>query len=155
VSPTWSEVDESIERELFERRARLPGGRVGVPSLDAVLLAARSEARESSSGRRRAWGGLALAAACLFAVVKTRSGDGAPTIVADVAGEGTFTAYRGGGQCEVQEAPACSFEPSVAVQSIEPPAPRDERVSAGPKASFASSDALCCKVDEPGRSDLR
>jgi hypothetical protein len=99
VSATFREVDETMERDLFERRARAMDAPAGVPSLDAVLRAAseepsvavpmrpvRDESRERSGARARAWSGFALAAACVIAVMKTVSHDGVPsTIAADVA----------------------------------------------------------------------
>lgn len=149
---TFHEHDESLERTLFARRAALPGARVGVPSLEAVLRAARADARESSSGRRRTWGGVALAAACLLSVWKTRVGDGAPTLVANVRSDAALSSPPPGGMCEVQGAWAVCADPASVEGS-----PRESvvRTAPPPRPPWSSADALCCRVDDPGRSEAR
>jgi hypothetical protein len=72
VNP-WSRAEaggESVERDLFARRARALEPAV-VPSLAAVLreAAARREARAVVSARGRSFVAMALAAACLMAAL--------------------------------------------------------------------------------------
>jgi len=153
VNAVLPDPDESIERALFERRARALTGAAGVPPLDAVLRAARSEPSEphetygsvaatpaeTSSARRRAWG-LALAAACLLAVMKARPGEVAhPVIVADTRAEAPLAAGPGASVCEAQEANECAPE-TTCTASVAGAVPV---VPAFPVAPVAHDDGVC------------
>ncbi|MGD0525947.1 MAG: hypothetical protein ABSE49_12430 [Polyangiaceae bacterium] len=145
------EAGEAVERDLFQRRARVLVGAAGVPSLDAVLRAARDDSRETSSGRRRAWTGLALAAACLVTVVKTRSHEGSPsTITADVESAGSGASERGG-VCEDQ--PFSMDGREVSMMAV-PPAALEGRACTAPPATFASLGTLSCDRDEANRTEV-
>jgi hypothetical protein len=151
VSAVFHEADEALERALFERRARARGARAGVPSLDAVLRAAREPRREVSSGRGRAWTRLALAAACLVAVMKTRPHDGAPSgIAADVDRAASAGAEGSGSLCEEQEVSECSLEPTYASRVAQ-----ETRACVAPPASFESFGRLSCERDEANRTEMR
>jgi hypothetical protein len=155
VSALLHEPDEAVERALFERRARVAGTRAGVPSLDVVLRAAREDSRETSSGHRRAWTALAIAAACVFAVMKTPPHDvSRSTIANDVDREASSASDRVGGVCEEQEVSACTLDSAYA--SMEPiaPAVHERRASAAPLATFSSSGALWCDRDEANRTEM-
>ncbi len=152
MSATFREVDETMERDLFERRARVlsrealsrgAGARAeataGVPSLESVLRAAseeasvavplrpRDEVRETSGARMRAWSGFALAAACVIAVLRTGPQVGAPTtIAADVAGDAgvSIASVETSAPCNHAEDNACGVDHSCASgASITPVAP--------------------------------
>ncbi len=164
MSAVLQDPDESFERALFARRARVRGGQAGVPSLDAVLRAsgARTEAGERSSGRRRAWGGLALAAACLLAVMKTRPGDAAhgsrPGIVADVGAQTLAPGDRGAAVCEdppLTPAGECSLDTgcSSMAAAAQPVVPDDHTCTGAPK-NFTSADTLACDPDDVIRTEI-
>jgi hypothetical protein len=137
------EEGESIERALFERRARVHAAQAvaAVPSLDAVLRAARVSPREApaegsvetSSARRRAWG-LALAAACLLTVMKARPSEAThPGIVADLRAEAPLAAGPVAGVCQEPEVAACAAETTCAADPMAP----------APAAAPAVHDAPC------------
>jgi hypothetical protein len=165
VNAVLPDPDESIERALFERRARVLTAAAVVPSLDAVLRAARSEPREThevvaavpaetSGARRRAWG-LALAAACLLTVMKAHPREATrPGIVADVRAEAPLAAGPGVSLCEAQEASECAPETTCAA-SPTPPAPvvHDDGVCSSTPTTFASSATLSCDPDDAVRSE--
>jgi hypothetical protein len=158
VSAVLQEHDETIERALFERRARARGDQAGVPSLDDVLRAARGNssetAVETSSVRRRAWG-LALAAACLLTVMKARPSEGThPGIVADVRAESAATIDPGAGLCEEQQVAACTPDTTCASAATEAPAPQEDGLCSATPTTLASSATLSCAPDEPVRSEL-
>ncbi len=147
--------DESMERALFERRARaLPDA--GVPSLDAVLRAARSGPdethgsvaavhAETSSARRRVWG-LALAAACLLAVMKTRPGEVTPqAIVADTRAEAPVPAGPGPSYCEAPETNECAPETTctAGLAGAAPTLPTVPTVPVIPAAPVGHDDGVC------------
>jgi hypothetical protein len=156
VSAVFHETDEAIERALFERRARARSARAGVPSLDAVLRAARQDSRDVSSGRGRAWTGLALAAACLLGVVKTRSHDVSPGgIAAEVDRAVSSGADQSGSVCEEREESACSFDPASLGRVAMAPAPQESRACVAPPASFESFGTLSCDPDEANRTEMR
>lgn len=156
MSAVFHEVDEAVERGLFERRARVRSARAGVPSLDAVLRAAREDSRETSSGRGRAWTGLALAAACLIAVMKTWPHEAAPArITADGDRAGSAGAETGGIVCEEQEESACSFDPAYASRVAMAPGAQESRACVAPPASFESFGTLSCDRDEANRTEMR
>jgi hypothetical protein len=148
--------DEAVERALFERRARaLAGARegLGVPALDAVLRAAKDDPRESSEGRGRAWTGLALAAACLVTVVKTRPHAASPAGIArDADGAASGSEERAGGTCEEQRG-ASAFEGYASVA----PVAAEGRACVAPPATFAPepSRTLSCDRDEANRTEMR
>jgi hypothetical protein len=151
VSAVFHETDEVLEHALFERRARARSARAGVPSLDAVLRAAREPAREASSGRGRAWTGLALAAACLVAVMKTRPHEVAPSSIGpDVDGAESRGAERSRSVCEEQEVSACSLETAPAAKVAQ-----ETRACVAPPASFESFGTLSCERDEANRTEMR
>jgi hypothetical protein len=115
-----------------------------------VLRAAHEPSRETSSGRGRAWTGLALAAACLVAVMKTRPHEVAtPGIAADVDRAASSGAERSGSLCEEQEVSACSLEPSYASRE------QESRACVAPPASFESFGTLSCERDEANRTEMR
>lgn len=153
MSAVVHEHDEALERGLFERRARARDGlrgEPGVPSLEAVLRAARDDARETSSGRGRAWTGLALAAACLVTVVKARPHDVSPAGVAVRAEGASFASEeRAGGVCEEQEVCASALE---GYASVAPPTP-ERRACVAPPATFAPAGTLSCDRDEANRTE--
>jgi hypothetical protein len=154
VSAGFRDAGDAVERDLFERRARVRGA-VGVPSLDAVLRAARDDSRETSSGRRRAWTGLALAAACLLTVVKTRPHDGSPSaITADGDGVSSGGAERSGGTCEEQSSSSYALDSSNAGMMAAAPAPQESRACFAPPATFASFGTLSCDRDEANRTEM-
>jgi hypothetical protein len=156
VSTVFHETDEAIERALFERRARARSARAGVPSLDAVLRAARQGSPETSGGRGRAWTGLALAAACLIGVMKTRSHEVSPAaIAADVDRAVSAGADRSGSVCEEQQESACSFDPTYASRVAMAPASDEGRACVAPPASFESFGTLSCGRDEAERTEMR
>jgi len=179
VSATFREVDETMERGLFDRRARAMGAQGGVPSLEAVLRATndeasvavpvrapREESRERSGARARAWSGVALAAACVIAVMKTVPHAGAPaTIAADVAGDAGVSIASGATSdtCEGTEENACGIDPTCAsgavVAPVAPVAPiaaaaPEGRTCDAPIATFESSSTLSCDRDEANRSQM-
>ena len=161
MSAVLQDTDETLERTLFARRARASGGQAGVPSLEAVLRAsgARVESGERSSGRRRAWGGLALAAACLLAVMKTRPGDvshhgSRPAIVADVGSQTTAPGDRGAAVCEDPPADECALDTScTSMAAAEPPVVADDHTCAGTPKNFTSATTLACDPDDVIRTD--
>jgi hypothetical protein len=165
VSSVLQDPDESFERALFARRARASGGQAGVPSLDAVLRAsgARTEAGERSSGRRRAWGGLALAAACLLAVMKTRPGDSShgsrPGIIADVGTQSLAPGDRGAAVCEdppLTRAGECALDTSCAsMAATAPPVVADDPTCTGAPRNFTSATTLECDPDDVIRTEIR
>jgi hypothetical protein len=153
VSAVVHEPDEAVERGLFERRARVQAGAAGVPSLDAVLRAARDESRESSSGRRRAWTGLALAAACLVMVVKARPHDVTPAgISANVEPAGAGGS-EGAGVCEDRRVSSSTLDFSYAGM-VGPTPAAESRACVAPPATFASSRTLSCDRDEANRTEM-
>ncbi len=162
MSAVLQDPDESFERALFARRARASGGGGGVPSLDAVLRAsgARTEAGERSSGRRRAWAGLALAAACLLAVMKTRPGDAShgsrPGIVADVGAQTLAPGDRGAAVCEDPPADECALDTSCSsIAAAAPPVVLDDRTCTGAPRNFTSATTLACDPDDVIRTEIR
>jgi hypothetical protein len=152
VNAVLPDPDESMERALFERRARALTA-AGVPSLEAVLRAARSEPREAhgsvaatpaetSSARRRAWG-LALAAACLLAVMKTHPGEiTPPAIVADTRAEAPLAAGPGASVCEAPETSECAPE-TTCTASLAGAAPAVPVVPAVPVPPVTHDDGVC------------
>jgi len=168
VSAVFQDPDETLERALFERRARARATQdaAGVPSLDAVLRAAGpgvvERSSERSSGRKRAWGGLALAAACLLMVMKARPGDVSrsthPTIVAEAAGPMLTTDDRGAAaMCTEPEVTACALDTScsgAATERAPVAAPEDHTCTDSPKLS-TSADTLACDADDVIRTDNR
>jgi hypothetical protein len=184
VSATFREVDETVERELFERRARaLPAG--GVPSLEAVLLAAnegvsvavparppRDQWRERSVARARAWSGFALAAACVVAVMRTSPPAAVPVKIAPDARAAADVVMASApfshDTCEEAEENACTLDrtsASVTPVAPLPPVPKvtpaaapvpEEGTCGAPLATFepASSSTLSCESAEPGPSEL-
>jgi hypothetical protein len=144
-------VEETVERCLFARRARVLGGAAGVPSLDAVLRAARDDSRETSSGRRRAWTGLALAAACLVTVVKTRSHEVSPSAIAADRESGGAGASERGGVCE--DLPFSMDGREVSLTTVAPAA-LEGRACIAPPATFASLGTLSCDRDEANRTEV-
>jgi hypothetical protein len=155
VSAVFHETDEAIERALFERRARARSARAGVPSLDAVLRAARQDSRDVSSGRGRAWTGLALAAACLVMVVKTRPHDASPAAIgADVDGAASGATDRSGGMCEEQAVSTCTLESAYVSMAAVAPATQESRACVAPPATFESSGTLSCDRDEANRTEM-
>jgi hypothetical protein len=155
VSAVFRESDEALERGLFERRARARRGAAGVPALDAVLRAARDDARETSGGRGRAWTGLALAAACLVTVVKTRPHDGSPRgIAADVDGAASGYADRAGGLCEERAFSASMFDSTYAGMALAAPIAQEGRACVSPPATFEPSRTLSCDRDEANRTEM-
>jgi hypothetical protein len=155
VSTVFHEHDEPVERDLFERRARVQAREPGVPSLDAVLRLARNDSRETSSGRGRAWTGLALAAACLVTVVKTRPHDVSPSgIAADVDGSASGTTDRGGGICEEQAVSTCTLDSTYASMVVVAPASPESRACVAPPATFESLRTLSCDRDEANRTEM-
>ena len=157
MSLLFHEPDESLERSLFERRARAGGVREDLPSLDAVLRAAEARPRESSGGRGRTLGGLALAAACVLAVMKAHPHESTPDrIVADVGEEAPASVEARGGVCEVREVRACSADSaSAGLASIAQPAPAPGPACVAPLATFATFGSLVCDSNEAVRSELR
>jgi len=165
VSAALQDPDESFERALFARRARAGGGEAGVPSLDAVLRAggARTDAGERSSGRRRAWAGLALAAACLLAVMKTRPGDAShgsramhPSIVADVGAQTLAPGDRGAAVCEDPPADECALDTSCSsIAATAPPVVPDDTTCTGAPRNFTSATTLACDPDDVIRTGIR
>lgn len=154
MSAVFNEPDEALERGLFERRARVQGGAAGVPSLDAVLRAARVESRETSNGRGRAWTGLALAAACLVTVIKTRPHDVSPAgIAADVDGASSG-AFDRGGICEEQVASTSALDSVYAGMAAVAPAAQESRACVAPPATFESFRTLSCDRDEANRTEM-
>jgi hypothetical protein len=155
VSAVFDEADEAVERALFERRARVRGGSPGVPSLDAVLRAAREVSRETSSGRGRAWTGLALAAACVVTVMKTRPHEVSPSgIVADVDRVAGASPEGSGGTCEEQEVSACTLDSTFASMAAPAPVAQDSRACVAPLATFESNRTLSCDRDEANRTEI-
>jgi hypothetical protein len=153
VSAVFHDPDEAVDRALFERRARAQRG-PGVPSLDAVLLAARDDSRETSSGRGRAWTGLALAAACLVTVIKTRPRDVSPSaIAADVDGAASGTTERAG-VCEEQAVSTCTLDSTYASMVAVAPASPESRACVAPPATFESFRTLSCDRDEANRTEM-
>lgn len=155
MSAVLHESDEAVERALFERRARVLGARAGVPSLDAVLRAAREDSREASGGHRRAWAALAIAAACVFAVMKTRPHEvPRSTISDDVDRDSSAVRDRAGGVCEEREVSACTLDSAYASMAPIAPAVHERHASAAPLATFASSGALSCDPDDANRTEM-
>jgi hypothetical protein len=155
VSAMFHEPDEAAERDLFERRARARHGATGVPSLEAVLRAAQDDSRETSNGRGRAWTGLALAAACLVTVVKTRPHEISPSaIVADVDGATSGTTERGDDICEEQAVSACTLDSTNASVVAVAPITQESRACMAPPATFESSGTLSCDRDEANRTEM-
>ena len=157
MSAVFHESDEAVERALFERRARALRVPEGIPSLETVLGEVGGEARESSSGRGRAWTGLALAAACLLAVMKTRPHESSPSVImADVEPAAGSGGEQGGGMCEEPEVSACTVDWSYVKVPVAPVAhAAEERSCVVPTATFASSRTLSCDGDEGDRSEMR
>ena len=157
MSAVFHESDEAVERALFERRARALRAPGGIPSLETVLGEVGGEARESSNGRGRAWTGLALAAACLLAVMKTRPHESSPSaIVADVEPGAGPIGEQGGGMCEEREISACTMDTSYVRAAVAPIAHvAEDRSCAVPPATFASSGTLSCDDEEADRSEMR
>jgi len=170
VNAVLPDPDESMERDLFERRARALTA-AGVPSLDAVLRAARSEPREAqpsfatvpaetAGARRRAWG-LALAAACLLAMMKTRPGEVTPpAIVADSRAEVSLATGAAASVCEAEEANECAPETTCAASVAGaapavpvPPVTPDDGVCSAPRAT-PSAATLSCDPDDPVCSQI-
>jgi hypothetical protein len=150
----FREPDDAVEHDLFERRARVRGA-AGVPSLDAVLRAARDDSREASGGRRRAWTGLALAAACLVTVIKTRPHDVSPSaIAADGEGAPSGGADRSGGTCEEQAVSSSVFDSSYVSVAAVAPAPQESRACFAPPATFESFGTLSCDRDDANRTEM-
>jgi len=145
VRAVLHEADEAVERALFARRAASMAGAAAVPSLEAVLLAAHEDPRDGQRGRRRAWTGLALAAACLLIVVR-RPHEMAPPSAspepdADVVAENAgFCSVETGGACRLES--VATRRPAVVVVHA-----RGAGVCA--PMSFTSSSALTCEDDEP------
>jgi hypothetical protein len=149
------ESGDAVERGLFERRARVQGGAAGVPSLDAVLRAARDDSHESSGGRGRAWTGLALAAACLVTVVKTRPHEMSPSeIAADVDGAASGSTERGGEMCEELAASTSTDSTYASMVAVSPASP-DSRACVAPPATFVSLRTLSCDRDDANRTEMR
>jgi len=141
-----------------------------------VLRAARSEPRdthesiaattaETSSARRRAWG-LALAAACLLAVMKTHPGEAThPAIVADTRAEAPLAAGPGASVCEAPEANECAPETTctasvpvavpaaAAVPVAAPPVAHDDGVCTAPHVT-PSAAMLSCDPDDADCSQV-
>ncbi len=155
MSTMFDERGDAVERGLFERRARVLAGGRGVPSLDAVLRAAKSDSHETSGGRRRAWTGLALAAACLVTVVKTRPHEMSPSeIAADVDGAAGST-ERGGELCEELAGSTSTQGFTYASMVTVPPASQESRACVAPPPTFESFRALSCDRDEANRTETR
>jgi len=155
VSAMFHEPDEAVERDLFERRAREHARLPGVPSLDAVLRAAQDDSGERSSGRGRAWTGLALAAACLVTVVKTRPHDISPSgITADVDGAASGTTERSGDMCEEQAVSTCTLDSTYASVGAVAPVTQESRACVAPPATFESFGSLSCDRDEANRTEM-
>jgi len=155
VSAVIHEPGEAFERSLFERRARVRQPGAGVPSLDAVLRAARVEARETSSGKSRAWRGLVLAAACLLTVMKARPHEVSPSeITADVAPRMASIATDVGGVCEERQMSSSSGDSTCASVGVAPPTPvvPDSRTCDGTLATFDPSANLSCDGEEASRT---
>ena len=168
MSSVLQEEGESIERALFERRARVHAAQAvaAVPSLDAVLRAARLEPREvvaeggaeTSNVRRRAWG-LALAAACLLTVMKARPTEAThPGIVADLRAEAPLAAGPAAGVCAEPEVAACEAETSCAAGLASPapapaPAVHDDGRCTSPPVTLASRTT--CDPDDGLPVDIR
>jgi len=159
VSLVFQQPDESLESSLFERRARAQGA-PAAPSLDVVLRAAKAQPCEPAGHLGRTVGGLALAAACVLAVLKTNPShvarDVSPDrIVADVGAEVPADLESRGGLCEDREVPACALEPRGSrLASLVPPVVPGPACVA-PLASFATTGTLACSVDDSVRSELR
>lgn len=157
MSAVFHEPDEAVERGLFERRARAQGYVAGVPSLDVVLRAAREESRETPGGRARAWTGLALAAACLVMVVKTRPHDVSPAgISADVDPAGSGSS-EGAGVCEDasedRRVSSSTLDFTYAGRVGAAPASPESRACVAPPATFESFRTLSCDRDEANRTE--
>ena len=154
MSAVIHEPGEAFERSLFERRARVRRTGAGEPSLDAVLRAARVEARETSSGKGRAWRGLILAAACLLTVMKARPREVSPSeITADVAPRTASVATDVGGVCEEREMSSSSGDSTCAsVGVVPPPVVPDSRTCDAPLATFDPSANLSCDGEEASRT---
>ncbi len=152
--------DESIERALFERRVgAMPNA--GIPSLDAVLRAAGSEPRDASDGggRSRAWAGLALAAACLLAILKARPSD-VPhaTIAPDLGASRSSQLTPGSEVCQdftVGGESECSLDTTCVSIAPPPPVAHDDGLCSSAPASFASNASLSCGEDDVLRSEIR
>ena len=154
MSAVFHEPGEAFERSLFERRARVRRTGAGVPSLDAVLRAARVEARETSSGKSRAWRGLVLAAACLLTVMKARPREVSPAeITADVAPRMASVATDVGGVCEERQMSSSSGDSTCAsVGVVLPPAVPDSRTCETTLATFDPSANLSSDDEEGNRT---
>jgi hypothetical protein len=173
VSTTFREVDETVESDLFERRARALGTPAGVPSLEAVLRAANDEASlavpvpmraaRDPGSRRHAWSGLALAAACVVAVMRAApQPGGAPATIAadftrDVRAPSVVSAVSAGSDsCEEAEVNACTLDSAYASSTpVAPPPPiaGQDHACTAPLATFESS-TLSCDRDEANRSEM-
>lgn len=155
MSAVFHERDEAVERALFERRACVQERASGVPSLDAVLRAARDDSREATGGRGRAWTGLALAAACLVMVVKTRPHEVPPSEIAvDVDGVSSESTERGGGTCEELAVSTCTLDSTYASKVASAPASQESRACVAPPATFESFRTLSCDRDEANRTEM-
>ena len=155
MSAVFHEPGEAFERSLFERRARVRHPGAGVPSLDAVLRAARVEARETSSGKGRAWRGLILAAACLLTVMKARPHERTTAeITADVAPRMASVATDVGGVCEEQQLSSSSGDSTCASVGVvtPPPVMPDSRTCETTLATFDPSANLSCDGEEGNRT---
>ena len=126
----WSSAeagDESLERELFARRARALAPAV-VPSLASVLRAAEAtrEAREIRRARGRASVAVILAAACMMAALtrlprtETRGerGETGESIAADIDASAGYPVSQSIAQ-DVPAEPVCSIDDEI-VASEEP-----------------------------------
>ena len=102
--------------------------------------------RETSSGQAVARGaGLALAAACLVAVMKTRPHEVArPAIAADVDRAASAVRDGAGGVCEEQEVSACSLRLRAREQAPMAPVAQESRACVAPPATFESFGTLSC-----------
>lgn len=162
MSAVFQQPDEGLERALFERRARALGAPPGVPSLDAVLRAAQNESGESRRGRRRAWTGMVLAAACLVAVTRTRPRDvsASPGIASDVGVGATVAGEATGGTCEDEEVGSWTVDTRYAgttrYASVAAVAPVtvDSRACVAPPATFEEPAPLSCEREEANRSEM-
>jgi hypothetical protein len=155
VSAVFQEPGEAFERSLFERRARARQAGAGVPSLDAVLRAARVEARETSSGKGRAWRGLILAAACLLTVMKARPHERSTAeITADVDPRTASIATDVGGVCEERQISSSSGDSLCTSVGVAPPPPvvPDSRTCDAPLATFDPSTNFSCDGEEGNRT---
>ena len=155
MSAVLHEPGEAFERSLFERRARVRQSSAGLPSLDAVLRAARVEARETSSGKTRAWRGLILAAACLLTVMKARPHERSTAeITADVVAPRMASMSTDvGGVCEDRQMSSSSGDATCASVAVAPPpVVPDSRTCDAPLATFDPSRNFSCDGEEGNRT---